>query len=354
MLELLKRWYQRTFADPEVSVLVLFIAFVVIDFILLGAILKPVVVSIVLAYLLDRIVTHLDRLRIPHSLSVLIVFFLFVTSGILAIVLLLPLLWNQVTAFFRELPTMFAKGQLLFQHFSQAYPDIISSNQVQQWFNSLNDSIGSIGQLVLSFSLNSIANAINIIVYMVLVPFLIFFLLMDKRHLIAWAMRYAPKQRGLVSRVWADINLQFAHFIQGRAIQVILGIVVHYAVYVYFGINYPMLLAVLAGASVVIPYVGGIIAAVPILLVGIIQWSLSPILLYFALANMVLSILISYVLEPLLFAGTLSLHPIAIIISTLFFGSLFGIWGVFFAMPLASVVKAILNAWPAPTAESPK
>jgi putative permease len=107
-----------------------------------------------------------------------------------------------------------------------------------------------------------------------------------------------------------------------------------------------LLLSFLVGLSVIIPYVGAVAVTVPIAIIGFFQWGFVPKLGYMLLAYQVIQVLDGNVLVPLLFSEVVNLHPLAIITAGLFFGGLFGLWGVFFAIPLATLVQAVLNAWP--------
>jgi len=98
--------------------------------------------------------------------------------------------------------------------------------------------------------------------------------------------------------------------------------------------------------SVIIPYIGAIIVTVPVLLVAFMQYGWSVDLAYIAVIYSVITVLAGYLLEPILFSEALNLHPIAIITAIMVFGGIWGFWGIFFAIPLATVVRAIINAWP--------
>jgi putative permease len=106
------------------------------------------------------------------------------------------------------------------------------------------------------------------------------------------------------------------------------------------------LLSFLVGLSVIIPYVGAIAVTVPIALIGFFQWGFSAKLGYLLIMYQIIQILDGNVLVPLLFSEVVDLHPLAIIVSVLFFGGLWGLWGVFFAIPLAALTQAVLDAWP--------
>jgi putative permease len=99
-----------------------------------------------------------------------------------------------------------------------------------------------------------------------------------------------------------------------------------------------------------IPYVGFIVTTIPVVLVGYFQWGGDggvtgqfAMMLY---TYLMVQFIDGNILVPILFSEVVNLHPIAIIIAILFFGSIWGFWGVFFAIPLATLVNAIINAWP--------
>jgi putative permease len=121
---------------------------------------------------------------------------------------------------------------------------------------------------------------------------------------------------------------------------------VSYITFALFGLNYAALLALLVGFSVVIPYIGATLATLPVFLIGLFQWGWGNDLMYLMIAYAVIQALDGNVLVPLLFSEAVNLHPVSIIVAVLIFGSLWGFWGIFFAIPLATLVKAIVNAWP--------
>jgi len=107
-----------------------------------------------------------------------------------------------------------------------------------------------------------------------------------------------------------------------------------------------MLLAVLVGLSVLIPYVGAAVVTIPVILIAWFQWGWSGDFIYVVTIYLVIQALDGNLLVPLLFSEVVNIHPVAIIVAVLFFGGLWGVWGVFFAIPLATLVHAVLVAWP--------
>ena len=112
------------------------------------------------------------------------------------------------------------------------------------------------------------------------------------------------------------------------------------------GLRFSILISFFVGLSVLIPYIGAIGMTFPVASVAYFQWGWSSELAYVVGAYILLQILDGNVLVTLLFSEVVDLHPIAIIVSVLVFGGLFGFWGVFFAIPLATLVNAVLHAWP--------
>jgi len=96
----------------------------------------------------------------------------------------------------------------------------------------------------------------------------------------------------------------------------------------------------------VVPYNGATVVTIPIALIGIFQWGLGDQFFYLMVAYAIIQTLDGNVLVPLLFSEAVNLHPVAIICAVLLFGGLWGFWGVFFAIPLATLFKAVLYAWP--------
>ena len=112
------------------------------------------------------------------------------------------------------------------------------------------------------------------------------------------------------------------------------------------GLHYAALLSLLVGLSVLIPYVGAAVVTIPVALVAFFQWGWTGDFFYLMLVYGIIQALDGNVLVPLLFSEAVNLHPVAIILAVLVFGGFWGLWGVFFAIPLATLIKALLQSWP--------
>ncbi|WP_439820857.1 AI-2E family transporter [Pseudomonas sp. HLG18] len=346
MFKVLRDWIQRYFSDEEAVVLavLLFLAFTAV--LTLGGMLAPVLAGMVLAYLMQGLVVTLERLRIPGGAAVGLVFALFMGVLLLFIVVVLPLLWHQLITLFNELPGMLAKWQSLLLLLPERYPHLVSDEQVLQAIEAARGEIGKFGQWALTFSLSSLPLLVNIMIYLVLVPILVFFFLKDRVMIGEWVRGYLPRERALITRVAEEMNRQIANYIRGKVIEIVICGGVTYIAFVALGLNYAALLALLVGVSVVVPYVGAVVVTVPVMLIALFQWGWSDQFIYLMAVYGIIQTLDGNVLVPLLFSEAVNLHPVAIICAVLLFGGLWGFWGVFFAIPLATLFKAVLDAWP--------
>ena len=345
-MELLRDWFKRSFSDPQVVILglVLVVFFAVI--VGLGKWLAPMFAAVVIAYLLEAIVSRLQKYGMPRTPAVIIVFLLFMTVLLFILFGMVPLIMRQLTQLVQQTPAYIAQGQELLKQLPENYPDLISVEQVHAITAQLGQELANLGQQLLGWSLSSVASVIGLIVYLVLVPVLVFFMLKDKDLLVGWISDRLPKERSLVDRVWTESEVQIANYVRGKVVEIIIVGAVTYVTFMVLGLDYSALLATLVGFSVLIPYVGAAVVTLPIAFVAFFQfgwgWDFGQVMIAYA----IIQALDGNLLVPLLFSEVVNLHPVAIILAILVFGGLWGFWGIFFAIPLATFVKAVMNAWP--------
>ena len=345
-MQLFVQWFKRTFSDPQLVVLLTLLVGGFVVVITMGDMLLPVLAALVIAYLLEGLVAPLQRLGMPRMVAVGIVFILFLIALGLILFGLLPLLSRQVSQLVQQLPSMVAKGQQVLMMLPEKYPELITAQQVQEVIAALGGEVGTIGQKVLSWSLASVVGVITLLVYLVLLPLLVFFFLKDKEKIVAWIAHLLPEDRKIAVHVWKEVDKQISNYIRGKFIEIVIVWSATYVTFALFGLQYAMLLSVLVGLSVVIPYIGATVVTIPVVLVAWFQWGWSPEFGWLLAAYFVVQAIDGNVLVPLLFSEVVSLHPIAIIVAILVFGGFWGFWGVFFAIPLATLVNAVIQAWP--------
>ncbi len=346
MLQVLQSWYRRNFSDPQAVILalVLIVGFTLV--ILFGNILAPALIALILAYMLESVVKAMERLHIPRVIAVSLVLLAFVIIAAILLLGLVPLMSRQVASLLREVPGMVSRGQELLMRLPEMNPALFTEQQIRNLIASLHAELTDFGRVVLSISLAQAVSVITFVVYVVLIPMLVFFLLKDKDSLIAWSRHFLPHRSELTFQVWHEVDAKIGNYIRGKAIEIAIVWVVSYITFALMGLNYSLLLSFLVGLSVIIPYIGAITVTFPIALIAYFQWGLTGDFWWIIVAYTVIQMFDANVLVPVLFSEVVNLHPVAIIVAVLFFGGLWGMWGLFFAIPLATLVQAVLNAWP--------
>ncbi len=345
MKKFIQNWFKRYFSDPQVLILVFILLFSLILILLLGHMLLPVFVAIIISYLLDGFVIWLQMFRIHRSAAATIVFILFLALIITLLVVLLPLITEQIAQFLQELPTMISRGQQELMRLPEKYPQLISHDHINKLFDYINSNIAKLGEYILSISISSVRGIIEILVYLVLVPFLVFFFLKDKDVIFQWISSLLPEERGLTQRVWHEVNQQFANYIRGKIWEIIIVWASTYITFFFIGMRFSMIISLFVGLAVLIPYIGAAVMIIPITLIAFFQWGIELHLLYVLASYAIIHAVDGNILAPLLLSEVVDLHPVAIIIAILVFGGLWGFWGLVFAIPLATLIHSVYKAW---------
>lgn len=346
MLRIFNDLFQRYFSEEEALIYTLLLITVIIVMMTLGGVIAPLLWSLVICFILQGLVNSLVRMNMPYQLAVYFTYMLFLGLMILIIFILLPFTWSRLFLFMEELPNMMGQLRSFLLLLPENYPELFNEAQIQGWIDNLQDALGQIGQNILSYSVSSITRLVTWLVYTILVPVMVFFMLKDADKLLNWLENWLPEKRPVMAQIWQEMNGQLANYIRGKALEILIVGICSYILYMVLGLNYPVLLALITGFSVIVPFVGATVVAIPVFLVGLFQWGLGSDLYQVMIVYFVLQMLDGNLLVPLIFSETVNLHPLAIITAILVFGGIWGFWGVFFAIPLATFLKASIRAWP--------
>jgi len=343
-MEIFRQWLQTVFSDTQLVILFLVLVVACAIILSVGNLLAPVLASVVISFLLEGLVRFLVTFRWPRLLAVGLVFGLFMLFLAVLILALVPLLVSQITDLIDNIPWIVSKAQNALTHLPRQYP-ILTDAQVQTVVDSLTVQFSQYGQQVLAFSLSSVRSVFSFVVYMVLMPIMVFFFLKDKDVILDWLSDFLPKDHTLASKVWMDVKTQAGNYVRGRIWEVLIVWTATYACFLFFGLDYAMLLSLLVGLSVIIPYIGAVVVTAPVVIIAYIQWGFDAQFTWAMIVYFVIQVLDANLLVPLLLSGAVNLHPIASITAILVFGGIWGFWGVFFAIPLASLMQSVLGAW---------
>lgn len=346
MVTVISKWFHRYFSDPQAVLLVILLLVSITVLMTMGKMLAPALASVVIAYLLEGLIGNLKNWHIPRFLAVALVYSAFIAVLAFILLVLLPLLSYQLSQLIQESPKMLDRGRDLLNQLPERYPDFISSDQVENLINSARTAVRSLGRNVVAHTLEFIPTVITLLIYLILVPLLVFFFLKDKDLIVNWFISFLPKEHTVVKSVWAEMDAQMGNYVRGKVYEIFIIGTFTYIPFSLMGLNYASLLAVLVGLSVIIPYIGATIVTFPVLLVAYFQWGIDSNFIWVFIIYMIIQIFDGNMLVPLLFYEAVNLHPVAIIMAILVFGGIWGFWGIFFAIPLATLVKALLAAWP--------
>jgi putative permease len=336
-------WLQGRMADQQLVMLLasLFIIFALL--LLLGDVLAPLLMAIALAYVLDGIIDLLTRCQIPRIVAIVLVVSGALLLMLFALLTILPLLTDQVGGLIAQVPQFVVSLKESLQTVHANYVSWVNPDYLQQMVASAGSQVQEWSGRLLSFSIASIPGLITLLVYAVLVPVLVFFLLKDKGSIVQWAQRFLPQERSLLQRVWNEVDIQIGNYIRGKVWESVVVGLAMWVAYEVMGHDYALLLGTLTGISVWIPFVGAAVVTIPVILLSFFQWGWSEMMFYGMLAYTVIQLVDANIIVPWIFSEMVNLHPIAIVVAVLVFGSLWGVLGVFIAIPMAALVQSVLT-----------
>jgi len=346
MLDELNKVFKKIFSNEETIVFSIAILLIFLIITYFGSILTPFLISVVVAYLLVGLQKKIQTYNIGQYTSLIITFSIFIVTGAALIIWLVPLLYIQLQAFILDVPNLFSNFLDYMSDLPTKFPELVSSDQIAIFFQAVSEEITAIAQNIIKSSISGIQSTITILLYIILFPILVFFFLFDRKNIIDGVLKILPGKREMFSNVWAEMDIQLSNYVRGKTIEIFIVGAVAAIIFSSLGLKYSALLSVLVGLSVIIPYVGAFLVTIPIVIVGLLQFGLGTQFYLLVSLYLLLQALDGNLLVPLIFSETLKLHPVVIILAVFIFGSMFGFWGVFFSIPIATFIKAVWNAWP--------
>ena len=345
-VDVLGGWVNRYFSRPDAIFLIAAILVLSLVLYTLAGALAPVLTGLILAFLLQGLVGRLERFGSPRLLAIIVAMIILIGTVSTAVLLVVPLLWQQAADLLALAPSLIGMLRDALSSLSEAFPEFITEEQIRGVVNESSKELGNLSAFLLESAFSQVFSLFGLLIYLVLVPISVFFLLKDKELLMTHLNSLLPKDRPLLDTVGSEMNAQLGNYVRGKVIEILLVGTVTFVTFLFFGLNYAALLGVLVGISVLIPFIGAAIVTLPVFMIAVLQFGWSFDLAWVMLAYGVIQFLDGNVLVPLLFSEAVDLHPITIIVAILAFGGLWGLWGVFFAIPLATLIKAIYVAWP--------
>lgn len=317
----------------------------IIEFI--SVIMLPVILAGLLYYLLNPLVDMMEKRKINRLVAITIVFVLITVLLIWGLAVVIPNLQTQIVSFFRNMPAYLKQSKKIID-------DLLDSRLSEEFRPQIEQVTDNISSQLTTWASNFSARAVNwasnfvsaasqVIVAVIIMPFILFYLLRDGKNLKGYVTQFLPKKlREPVGQVLSDVNSQLANYVRG---QITVAIIVAFMFMILFkiiGLRYGVTLAVVAGVLNLVPYLGSFLAMLPALVLGLIA---GPVML--------LKVIIVFIVEqtiegrfvsPLILGSQLSIHPITILFVLLTSGSMFGIWGVLLGIPVYASAKVVITA----------
>lgn len=301
----------------------------------------PLLLSLVLAFLLDPVVTFLER-RLGRSGAIFAVYLLATAFGALLLNLLLPHWQEAWTSLQADLPRyasrLTAELRILIGKVQMEFP-FLDTQDVLARVRMLGE------ELVGAVIVNTPKSALRIGGLLLIVPLFTFFFLRDGSRILRSCISLAPNRTfEMVHDLTNLITSQLAHFIRGRIIEaIIVGLVVFVGLS-FTDIRYTGFLAIFAGVMNLIPYIGPLVGMIPGVLVALVDLGAGGqfwwiIIVYFLIAQVIVD---NFILIPILISRYSNLHPLWVIIAIILGGKLYGVLGMIIGVPIASTVKIVL------------
>ena len=326
------------------------------------SILSPFFIGIIIAWLLDPIVTWLQKNGFKRAIATVMVFLSFISLVVLFFVLLIPSFADQINEFIGSAPSVLNNiknfGENLFDKLNNIYDydftnikklEIYGTSTANNFTNIKEQLYGGLSNIVsgltvtlpnkvISIASSIVSGGLNIIFGL----FIAFYMLFDFNNVRKHLFNLLPKSIHADAITLTDrLNKTLKSYVQGTLLIMFLLFIFQSITLAIAGLSSPMLFGMFCAVTNVIPYIGPYIGGIPAVIVG---FTISPATGIFTLLAVVIAqFLESYFLNPIVMSKTMKLHPVTIMIGLLIFGHFFGILGMVLATPIISCIKIIFN-----------
>ena len=317
----------------------------VLDF--LSVVMLPVILSGLLFYLLNPLVDLIEKYKINRVLAISIIFVVIAILLIWGLAVAIPNLQHQVVTFARNVPSYLEDADKVINDLvTKRLPDDFRP-QLEQVLANFSSQATSWASDISSRAVNWLSALISatsqVIVALIIMPFMLFYLLRDGKGLRDHITQFLPtKFREPVGKILTDVNQQLSNYVRGQITVAVIVAIMFIIFFKIIGLRYAVTLGISAGVLNLVPYLGSFLAMIPALVLGLIA---GPVML--------LKVIIVFIVEqtiegrfvsPLILGSQLNIHPITILFVLLTSGSMFGIWGVLLGIPIYASAKVVISA----------
>ncbi len=304
----------------------------------LKAILSPFIIAIIISYVLNPVVKMLGGRKVPRTVSVLLIYAVFLTSLSVILMNVIPMFVEQLEELGEHLPELTLHTQQLMNQWDNSILPGSIRMGMNNWFFQFEHRLAA----SISSFLNNIGTTIGVVFNAFIVPFLIFYMLKDFEAFERLVLRYLPRsRRKSIVTLLKEIDEALGNYVRGQLLVCVIVGVLAYIGYMIIGMPFALLLAGVVAVCNIIPYLGPFLGAAPAMIMATtLSWKM--VLMVF-LVNMICQLIESNVISPQVVGKTLHLHPMLIIFALLVGGEIGGIPGLILAVPLFAVGKVVIQ-----------
>ena len=309
----------------------------------LGLSTSAVLLSALIAFLLNPLVKLMEKYKIPRGIGVLISYVLIVVILVFLGISILPDLIKQTTTFLSNLPSTMMQLTHNIEELMKSWN--INTSILTDFKNTTNEYLIDIARNIpkwLESLINTIQGGFSTIIVLVLVPIITFYFIVDKEKILKNIYSLIPKRWKKDSYyLYKKINFAMKEFIISRALMAIfIGVATGIMLWL-FGIPFAIVIGIITAIMDIVPYVGPVIASAPALIFAFIK---SPItFVWVALLSWLLQWIEQNIVGPKLFSSSSGLHEVVILISIIIGGGIFGVWGMILSVPVVVIVKIFIE-----------
>lgn len=306
---------------------------------LLSDVLLILLISLIIASAIDPIASWLSRFRIPRILSVILIYLF--AAGIISLIFyqIVPVFYNEILDLVQNFPYYYEKVNKFFNQF------YFASNLSQQIQIPELSNIRELEQKIAILSggfFNILANIFGGVISVFVIIVISFWLSIQEHGIENLLRGITPAaHETYILHLWSRVKKKIGLWLQGQILlSILVGLLVFFGLTI-LGVNYALVLAVLAGIMELLPVVGPIIASLPAILIAFLS---SPILGFLTLGlYFVIQRLENDIFVPLVLNKIIGISPILIIIALLIGAKLGGILGMLISVPAATIITEIYN-----------
>ena len=304
----------------------------------LGDVILPFVLGGAIAYCLDPIADRLERLGLSRVAAVAVITLVATLTFILLFLLVIPALVQQTAQLIETAPDVFNRLQ---NALTTRFPELMDeTSTIRQQLIAIGETIQSKGGELVNGVLSSALGLINMLIFLVVVPVVAFYLLLDWDNMTAKIDEMLPRDHlPVVRRLASQVDKTLASFIRGQGtVCLILG--TYYAISLMLaGLNFGLVVGFIAGLVSFIPYIGALVGGVLAIGLALFQfWGDWVSIGIIGGIFMVGQFLEGNILTPKLVGNSVGLHPVWLLFALSVFGSLFGFVGMLVAVPVAAMI----------------